>query len=518
MSTHHFNEKANIGLGGRIWNKLCSPGKQYAIRSAAPTLSVAINKNESSVVGELLPEVISADKKIVRSAGSRFFDRITSFSGSRFSFVTTLAIILGWSIAGIVLGAPANWQIAFSDGGSIQCYISDSFLMRQQHIQCDKLLSIIGQLRSRNITYKRLLLNPQMIKKINELKLNANLQMPTDNVGDAVKLPLENWFDKLCTAVSNLIGSIYSVVFYWAAIFVWVGTGTTMDWNNMWQLYINCASALQLTFSSMFLQHTRRIHMEYFDKCLASVMDADRELESLLRQATGDCELNPVIEIPAVKVSHSVRFIDYYADLVGSGVGAFISTCVFIAWLAVGNVMQWDSNWWLIIGTYTGLIGYIDGFVLRNVYFRQDTRINEQFQKLIDEDFEIFQQLNLEAPEEHLIDDKSLIYRMSYFMGVICSSPASVMASFLITLGLVCMASAMLWNETAQLICNTPTMIIEGFLFNVLIQAHNVANTKRRVVMHDTLLRRLKLIQYVRPVVDNSAKTEMKAMYGGNQC
>ncbi|KAK9659788.1 low-affinity Fe(2+) transport protein [Basidiobolus ranarum] len=219
-----------------------------------------------------------------------------------------------------------------------------------------------------------------------------------------------------------------------------------------------------------------------------------------------------MIEIQPLKIGSGVRAIDYYADLVGSGVGAFISTCVFVAWLAVGNVMQWDSNWWLIIGTYTGLVGYIDGFVLRNVYFRQDTIVNDQFQKLVDEDFELFQYLNLEAPQEHVIKDKSLIYRMSQFMGVICSMPQSVLLAVLVTVGLLCLASGMQWNETAQLLCNTPTMIIEGFLFNVLIQAHNVANTKRRVVMHDILLRRLKLLQYARSIGADSEKFGIKCM------
>ncbi|ORX63617.1 Low affinity iron permease [Basidiobolus meristosporus CBS 931.73] len=513
-ATTHRKQK---GLLGKVWKRLCAPGKHYAVRAAAVTQSVTIDKSEAvTVIGEILPaktplpesdsrsDIVFEDQKQI-SMGSRFFDYITSFAGSRFTFIVTLSVFFGWGIAGIVLGAPQNWQIAMSDGGSIQCYISDSLLMRQQQNQCTQLLTIIAQLRSRNKTFKRLLSNPEIVRKIQELK-SQNLQMPQDHIGNGAKLPLEGWFDKLCSWVSWLIGSIYSQVFYWVAIFVWIGCGYIDDWSNLWQLYINTASAVQLSFTSMFLQHTRRIHMEYFEKCLKSVVEADCEVESLLRQVTTDSELNPMIEIQPLRTGFGVRAIDYYADLVGSGVGAFISTCVFIIWLAIGNVMDWNSNWWLIIGTYTGLIGYIDGFMLRNVYFRQDTIINQQFQELIDEDYEIFQKLSVEVPEERLVDDKSLIYKMSHFMGVVCSHPWSVLSSVLITIGLICVASGMLWNETGQLICNTPTMIIEGFLFNVLIQAHNVADTKRRVVIHNVLLRRLKLLQYVRPLSDDCEK------------
>ncbi|KAK9760463.1 low-affinity Fe(2+) transport protein [Basidiobolus ranarum] len=101
----------------------------------------------------------------------------------------------------------------------------------------------------------------------------------------------------------------------------------------------------------MFLQHTRRIHTEYFDKCLASVKEADYELASLLRP-----------KISTLKGGYDMGAINHYADNVGSGVSAFISTCVFIAWIGVGNLMKWNSNWWPIISTYTDLIGYADGF------------------------------------------------------------------------------------------------------------------------------------------------------------
>ncbi|ORX96654.1 Low affinity iron permease, partial [Basidiobolus meristosporus CBS 931.73] len=396
----------------KIFDDICSPGRQYAIQSAATTQFVAINKAEAiAIMSEQVPSSGPCSEEMEkRSMGGRFFDCITEYAGSRFIFVSTLATLVGWAIAGIFLGAPANWQIAMQDGSSIQCYISDTLLMRQQQNHCDRLLTIIAQLRSRNTTCRRLLRDPTMIAGVAGLKKNTFIaQELKDDVGDAVKLPLENWFDKSCNFVSILVGSIYSLIFYWAGIFVWIGMGYPLGWSNMWQLYINTAVAIELTFTSMFLQHTRRSHMEYFEKCLTSVLKADCELEILMRKITGDNVPNPVVRIEPLKVSLGVRSIDYYADLVGSGVGAFISISVFVAWLAVGKCMQWNSNWWLIIGTYTGLVGFIDGFVLRNVYFRQDKILSEQFQELIDADMEVFQYLNLQPPTEPLSTKESLI-------------------------------------------------------------------------------------------------------------
>lgn len=51
----------------------------------------------------------------------------------------------------------------------------------------------------------------------------------------------------------------------------------------------------------------------------------------------------------------------------------------------------------------------------------------------------------------------------------------------------------MRWSETGQLICNTPTMIVEGFLLPVLIQAHNTTHSQRRLQFRDILMNRLEM-------------------------
>ncbi|GAA5802160.1 Low-affinity iron/zinc ion transport protein fet4 [Helicostylum pulchrum] len=488
-----------MGIKSRIWSALCSPGQQTTISCSAPSQFVYQSKepdNACKVVGD---EVVDYDKlyspQKKRPFGSRIFDSVTKLAGSRTAFCITLLVLIAWAIVGIVLGAPDNWQIFMQDGSSIQCYISDTLLMRQQHNHCNALLSFIAQLRSRNATYKRLLYNPEIHENVDTAEVHR--MAICDNVGDAVKLPSENWFDVACNWVSDAVGSLTAWAIYWGGIFAWIGVGDYLQWSDMWQLYINTAVAVELTFTSMFLQNTRRRHMEYLEKCLKSIMESDCDLEVILRQMVGDNQPNPIITIPPHPISKAVRSIDYYADVVGSGVGVVISISVFAAWLAVGNLMQWSSNWWLIIGTYTGLIGFLDGFVLRNVYFRQDKQMDHQFDVLIDADEQIYQYLNLPLPTKPLEEDRSIRTRVSNWMGNICSKAAAVGFAVIVIIVLICVASGMQWNETGQLLCNTPTMIIEGFLLIVLIQGHNKSNIKRRVILHDIFIRRLKLLQYV---------------------
>ncbi|KAI7907682.1 Low-affinity iron/zinc ion transport protein fet4 [Cokeromyces recurvatus] len=491
----------------RFRNYLSSPGRQFAVQSAAPTQFLHKGNEETdcdiNIVGSDLPHNISiyneANKK---SRGARFFDKVTDIAGSSFMFILTCIILIIWAIWGGVSKAPDEWQIVMQDGSSIQCYISDTLLMRQQQNHSNRLLTVIAQLRSRCITFDKLVkqtyekhpkLTPYELKELAE-------RMPEDTLGDATKLPTENFFDVCCNWASEAVGSLTSLLIYSAGVIAWVCIGDYLSWSDEWQLYINTAVAVELTFTSMFLQNTRRRHMQYLERCLECIHEIDINLEVLLRQTTGDNTPNPIVSIPPTPVSRGIRMIDYYGDVIGTGIGAFISLCVFIVWFGIGSPMGWSDNWWLIIGTYTGLVGFLDGFVLRNVYFRQDNVLDEQFDILTDSDKAIFQFLNLYLPEQNESPKQSFGQRLSARMGYICATPLAVLFAVLVIIGLICVASGMKWNVTGQLLCNSPTMIIEGFLLIVLLQAHNMSNTVRRVQMKDIFVRRVRLLHYIRMV------------------
>ncbi|GAN09411.1 iron/zinc ion transporter [Mucor ambiguus] len=486
-------------LSSTLWKALSSPGRHHKVECSAPTQFVTKAKTEGSfeVVGEELPHNIRLYNPEERKPlGGRIFDYITQYAGSRIAFVVTMILLVAWAIVGGVLGAPEIWQIVMQDASSIQCYVSDSLLMRQQQNYTYKLLTIISQLRSRVGTVDRILRSTQAHQ-------GMNAQQPSDmaikdDVGDAVKMPSENLFDRVCNFASMAVGSMASLAIYWGGILAWIGVGHSLEFSDLWQLYINTGVAVELTFTSMFLQNTRRRHMEYLEKCLKRIMETDVELELLLREQTDDNEPNPMVCIDPPQVSRAIRAIDYYGDVIGTGIGAFISVCVFITWIGIGNMMEYSSDWWLVIGTYTGLVGFVDGFVLRNVYFRQDEMLDKQFDILFDNDARLYQFLNIPLPTKPFEEDRSVITRISNWMGRVCAMPIAVLFSLVVILALIAVASAMKWNQTGQLLCNTPTMIIEGFLLIVLIQAHNMSNIKRRVQLHDILIRRLQLLEFAK--------------------
>jgi low-affinity ferrous iron transport protein len=208
--------------------------------------------------------------------------------------------------------------------------------MRQQQNHCNRLLTIIAQLRSRSNTFDKLLRytqnnNPSL--SLSELKDLAE-KIPEDSVGDAANLPTENTYDSICNWASDAVGSLWALMIYMGGIIAWIAVGHSLGFSDEWQLYINTGVAVELTFTSMFLQNTRRRHMVYLEKCLKCIQRTDIGLEILLRKTSGNNTPNPIVVIKPHPVSRSIRVIDYYGDVIGTGLGIFISICVFIAWFS----------------------------------------------------------------------------------------------------------------------------------------------------------------------------------------
>lgn len=163
--------------------------------------------------------------------------------------------------------------------------------------------------------------------------------------------------------------------------------------------------------------------------------------------------------------------IDFYADLVGGGIGVLFVIAVFAVWLGCGHLMNWNANWWLIIGTYIGEMGFIDGFVLREAYHRIIRQEEKSFHSVAEDDLELFEMAGLKCPLQYtgleFQTSKSINFRVSVMINKVCSSSLSVSFAVLVVIALICAASGMHWSATGQLIANTPKIIIEGFFLLV---------------------------------------------------
>lgn len=474
---------------------LCNPGERSQIVSE-PQIITDDNEEDKNPELEYSSEI---DKYWI----IRGLDFTVSVSGSRSFLMFMVAVMIIWIVLGIVYRAPQVWQVVMQDGQSIQCYLWDTILMRHQLKEHTSYLMFCATSKSRLLTFQRLLADDKkgfvVVKEASDEDAGStSLEISTPKYDDVA---VTNWFDSLSNAVGECLGSIILVIVYWAGIFVWLGCGAMYilsgnsgpftgkysgsnpeytKWGNNWQLYINTATAIVLLVTSVFLQNMRYRHEKYVQDIMNHIVKIERQVELVLRDQTNDDLPNPLVEIGREQRSFLEKTIDVYADLIGTGVGVVLAACVFVAWLIVGHLMIWNSTWWLIIGTYTGLVGFLDGFVLRLVYLRISAHEDVIFQDLFDESAKV---MPIDPPQKTPSYHSKMSfwgYKASLWINNLCSSPYAVVVSVLVIIGLIVAASIMHWTTTGQLIANTPTMIIEGFMLIILIQAHNWDDFRRR--------------------------------------
>ncbi|KAL1853213.1 low-affinity Fe(2+) transport protein [Diaporthe australafricana] len=420
-------------------------------------------------------------------------DAVVRAAGSRWTLGVVLLLLIVWGVLGAVFGPTDTWQVILQDVSSIQAYTSATLLMRQQNNNTRGLLQRICGLISRSESNERMV---RSLTAEQRARLRSSTQKIRSEVIDSLHHK-QDMFDKISNGVAKATGSMIALIIYWAGIIGWVFSGLPLKFSDTWQLDVNTATALEITFTTVFLQNIRSSHDKHLDKTVQGIERLDTEIEMQLRRMTGDMTPNPTIASEPFKLNRWVKGLDIYAYIIAGSIGLVISAFVFGTWILVGDPMEFDDNWFLIIGTYTGLIGFIDGFILKNVDAREAKLSMKHFDRLIAQDTKIFALIGIEVPaSEHVVKD-SLNIRISKTVGRWVESTTASWGSILTVFALLIVASAMQWTETGQLLCNTPTMIVEGFLLLTLIQAENIADEKKRVTYEDILNRRLVLDKHL---------------------
>lgn len=425
--------------------------------------------------------------------GFNLLDKVVKAAGSRWALGFILLLLIGWGVLGAVFGANDTWQVLLQDVSSLQAYFSATLLMRQQNNNTRGLLGRICGLISRSTSNERMV---KSLSKEQREMLRTSAHPIRGEILEALKVK-EDVIDRMANGVSRFVGSLFALSLYTAAIIAWVFLGIPSKFSDTWQLWVNTGTALEITLVTMFLQNIRNQHEENLEKTVKSIDLLDKEIEMQLRRMTGDMTPNPTISSEPPTLSKWVKALDIYAFIIGGSIGLFISAVVFGLWLSVGDALEFDDNWWLIIGTYTGLIGFVDGFILNNVDAREAQMADKHFKKLLAQDSKVFALIGIEVPFAAENPKMSLNKRMSNAIGRAVESTFASYFSFFSVISLLIIASAMQWTETGQLLCNTPTMIVEGFLLITLLNAHNTSEVKRRSVYEGILNRRLYLDKHL---------------------
>ena len=505
-----------------MWEDVRSLGKRRPVKEVAVSQTGQVIKVED--VGQVIKVEDVGESNDSRVG--RILDGGVEVAGSGLFFGVFLVIIVGWAVVGGILRAPDLWQILFQNVSSIQCYISDMVLMRQQLNDTREHLCMIAILRSRSQTLVqcfRILLQEkyhhhricekrgsgQIMELASSTKLHEGKvhTVPYSHMMHDIESAAQTtteirektyWYDGFIVVVAEILGSIWMLGAFLLGILAWIALGPVYNWSNSWQLWLNTCTALQQTLTSLLLTLARNRHTAFVDICMHEIMHHDEIVEHAARKQAGFDGDNPPIEI-SWDVSHGFeRFLDWYAAFVGSGYMVVLSFVLLGAWLGIGTPLAWGDNWWLIIGTFSGLVGTLNASVLRYSMFRSEKVIEREYDALAEQDSVMYDMLSLPFPNQvSQQSNKGVMIRTSLFFSRICATSWSVIGTMSLIVGLVLGATVVLWNESAQLLVNSVTMIVESFLLLVLISAHNIQASQHRTRLHDILIRRMDLLTVI---------------------
>lgn len=467
----------------------CSIGARGAVCEAAPTHLPLSQKDETDATIKSMSINTVKVKRL-----DRWLDKVVAASGSNTVLFCTVAALLGWALAGIKFSQNTGWQVGISDAQAIINMVFDAFLVRQQLNAHEQGLVVACHLQSRTLSHKR------MLRTLSHMEKPQQVDSPQRDTSDTrADLPTEDMIGRICNAVSEFMGHTATVIAYVICIIVWLAFGHYCHWSDVWFFYINTSTSALMVFMLALLANDRERHEQYLSQCTTRIMAVDTELELVLRDITKNTIENEAVVIEAAAVSKLQRAINFYADLVGTLLGIALLTLIMVVWVVLGPVMKFDANWWLLIGTYAGLIGMNDGFVLKNlsnVCARYEDKHYEQ-QILDDADLVAI----IGAPSSQASETQSVTradVRFSIAMGNFCSHEYTVAVGLVSILGLLLVASLMRWNELGQIICNVPPSIIESFFTLILITGHNIGDKQRRANLQSIYQKRLDLISHVK--------------------
>lgn len=404
----------------------------------------------------------------------RWLDVVVAASGSTVALLATTATVLLWALMGIRYGGSEDWQVVISDVQAVFCYVFDSLLMRQQLNLYDRSFKVAAHFQSRAVGTGRMLRQVKNQEVVDDV--SAGEVMVQHNSMWSARTPRNGLMKGAISFAGRLCSHVATLAMFWVCIFIWLGFGSYCDWSVRWQLYINSATSALMMVCFALIAWIREQNRARTSAHLLHICQLDEALEFQLRQKTGDTEPNAEITIYPRKVNRLQRAISYYADLVGTLVGIALLMTVIVVWLVIGPSLHFSSNWWLIIGTYAGLIGMHDGFVLHNIQSQLNQHHELAMAEVLQADADNLAAIGLTRVQSRAANNTkvSITQWLSCRLSYICAHEYAIILGIILIVGLVVAATTLEWSVTGQLLCNIPPSIVETFIMMALITSQKI--------------------------------------------
>lgn len=408
----------------------------------------------------------------------RFIDTIVRTSANAFTFAIIQTLLITWALLGLPYSDTPLWPIVISDAQAIVSYVFDTLLMRQLLKQREQSLRFVALLRHHNEAKA-----VAIATKSKAVKQNVAFEEQID-CGDRSSVY------RFFACLARWTGHVGAVCLFVVAVIVWISFGPSTGFSSQWQLDMNSASSAWMVFLFSLLAVVHEQYSETSRRWIEQIDEVDVQIKESLY---GQTERQEHVYLQVAKFGWWQDVILFYAHVVGGLVGVIILVAVFVVWLGIGPLLKFNDSWWLAIGTYSGLIGLFDSFVLRNVQMLIGREMDAHLNDIHEQDDILLETLGIprKAPAE---ETSSLSQRVSTTVCRLSAHQMTVFGGLLVCVGLLVGASALRWSLTGQLLCNVPPSILESFLMQVLITGH-LDNAKQQSeklkALHQSRLRLL---------------------------
>lgn len=416
----------------------------------------------------------------------RFIDTVVRTSANPIMFAVIQMLLITWALLGIPYSDTPLWPIVISDAQAIVSYVFDTLLMRQLLKQREQSLRFVALLRHHNELKAEAVAS---YSKAAQTKPNHVTKEQSDCEDHSNVTAVYRIF----ACLAQWTGHVGAVCLFVVAVVVWISFGPSTGFSSQWQLDMNSGSSAWMVFLFSLLAVVHEQHSDASRSWIERIEEVDMQIKvKLYGQQAG--EKNVYLQV--AKFGWWQDVILFYAHVVGGLVGVIILVAVFVVWLGIGPLLKFNDSWWLAIGTYSGLIGLFDSFVLRNVQTLIGDEIDAHLNDVHEQDDVLLQILGTprEAPAEATL---SRSQRISKAVCRISAHQITVFGGLIVCVGLLVGASALRWSLTGQLLCNVPPSILESFLMQILITGH-LANAKQQTerlrVLHRSRLRLLQAL------------------------
>ena len=132
-----------------------------------------------------------------------------------------------------------------------------------------------------------------------------------------------------------------------------------------------------------------------------------------------------------------------------------------------------------------------NAFVLRRCMHRMDWTTQKNAEQLDAADKELLQLLNVKFEPLPEVRANNVFKKASMRFSKALGTFSALVGSILVIIVLLIAASVLSWSETGQLLANTPTMIIEGFLLVFLMFSQVSGDQNMRQQLATILHRRI---------------------------